>query len=520
MLIRDMLVCAAERQPRSTVIVDGERRYGYAEWYRRVLKVAAGLWELGVRPGDRVVQVLKNREENCAIHFACQFIGAVNTPLNFRWASGEIAYCVNDAQARVLFFEAATALAVLEARKEFKTAPGLVYVGEGPAPESALAFEELVTRAGPEPPEVSLNETDISLMLYTSGTTGRPKGVPRSQRAEYAATVGQIIHHGLVPGDRTLGIMPLYHTMGMHSLTSMVALNGTFVVMSDWEPEAALRLIERERVTCLYLVPTLYHMLVHHPAFGRYDVSSVRKLAYAGAPMLSPLVKACLEGFRPAIFVNHYGSTEVYIHTVYTDLARKPGCAGRAAIHTRLRVVRAEPGPTVRPDEVLPPGEVGEVIVRLSDDAFSGYYNRPEATARAIRDGWYFTGDTGYLDEDGDLWLVGRVDDMIISGGENIHPVEVEEVLAQHPKVADVAVAGLPDEVWGQVVTAFVVPGDPSLTPEELDAFCLASRQLARFKRPRRYVFVRAIPRSPTGKTLRRLLIAGEYEPLATPAGG
>ena len=512
MLIRDMLLAAAEREPDGTAIVDGGARWSYAEWCDRVQKLAAGLWELGVRPGDRVVQILRNREENCATHFACQFIGAVNTPLNFRWTSGEIAYCVNDARPRVVVFEDATARTVLEARESFASDVILVYVGDRDVPECASSFTEVIERAPAASPEVPLRDSDISLMLYTSGTTGRPKGVPRSQRAEYAATVGQIIHHGLSQGERTLGVMPLYHTMGMHSLTSVIALNGTFVVMREWSPEGALELIEEEEITALYLVPTLYHGLVQHPKFDRERVKTVRKLAYAGAPMLPPLVRACVERLEPEVFVNHYGSTEVYIHSICRRLDRKPGCAGKAAFHTRLRVVRAEPGADVRPHEVVPVGEVGEVIVRLSDDAFEGYHNRADATQRAIREGWYFTGDTGYVDGEGDLWLVGRVDDMIISGGENIHPVEVEEVLAEHPKVADVAVAGLPDEVWGQVVAAFVVPKDASLTAEELDAFCLESKRLARFKRPRRYVFVRAIPRSSTGKTLRRVLVAGDYE--------
>jgi len=512
MLMRDMLVAAAEREPHATAIVDGRARWSYAEWCRRVQKLAAGLWELGVRPGDRVVQILRNREENCATHFACQFIGAINTPLNWRWTSGEIAYCVNDARPRVVVFEEATATTVLEARESFADSVVLVYVGDRDVPECARSFAEVIESASTEPPEVAVRDVDISVMLYTSGTTGRPKGVPRSQRAEYAATVGQIMHHGLSQGERTLGVMPLYHTMGLHSLTSMIGLNGTFVVMREWSPEGALGLIEEERITALYLVPTLYHGLVQHSKFEREKIKTVRKLAYAGAPMLRPLVRACMERFEPEVFVNHYGSTEVYIHSVCRELGRKPGCAGRAAFHTRLRVVRAEAGAGVRPQELVPVGEVGEVIVRLSDDAFQGYYNRPDATQRAIREGWYFTGDTGYLDEEGDLWLVGRVDDMIISGGENIHPVEVEEVLAEHPKVGDVAVAGLPDEVWGQVVTAFVVPRDASLTAEELDAFCLESKRLARFKRPRKYVFVREIPRSSAGKTLRRVLVAGDYE--------
>ncbi|HLI27158.1 MAG TPA: long-chain fatty acid--CoA ligase, partial [Chloroflexota bacterium] len=224
----------------------------------------------------------------------------------------------------------------------------------------------------------------------------------------------------------------------------------------------------------------------------------------------------CRERFQPDVFINHYGSTEIYTFTVNDDLVRKPGCAGRPGLHSRMRVVRPDPERTARPDEVVPDGEVGELIAWLgSDEAFAGYWHRPDADARAIRDGWYFTGDLGYRDADGDYWVTGRVDDMIITGGENVYPIEVEDVLARHPDVAEVAVVGLPDEKWGQVVTAFVVPRRPDLTAAELDAYCRASPDLADFKRPRRVVFVRAIPKSPVGKILRRLLLAGEYEPLA-----
>ncbi|MCL6593051.1 MAG: AMP-binding protein, partial [Alicyclobacillus sp.] len=226
-----------------------------------------------------------------------------------------------------------------------------------------------------------------------------------------------------------------------------------------------------------------------------------------GAAMTTALTQTCFEKLRPQVFVNHYGSTEVYTYTVCDYLDKKPGCAGKPGVHQRLRVVQADPEGRATPADVVPPGEPGEIIVDIrSDEAFRGYWNRPDATAKAIRDGWYFTGDIGMLDEDGDLYVLGRVDDMIISGGENIHPIEVEDVLAKHPQVAEVAVVGLPDERWGEVVTAFVVRRDPALTAEDLDAFCKASPQLSNFKRPRKYVFVDALPKSPVGKILRRTL--------------
>jgi 2-furoate---CoA ligase len=399
----------------------------------------------------------------------------------------------------------------LSVRDEFESDPRVLFVGPD-VPDGVDSFEEVVDAAEHPRPSEEVEETDISLMLYTSGTTGRPKGVPRSQRAEHAATIAHIVEHRYALGERTLGVMPLFHTMGMHSLTAMLALNGLFVAMPEWDAERALEVAEREQLTCLYLIPTLFHELVNHEAFKHYNTSSVRKLGYAGASMLSALVEMCIETFQPDVFVNHYGSTEVYIFATYPDPQKKPGCSGRAAFLTELRVVRADPEPVVGPDEVVSAGETGEIIVRLSDDAFDGYYNRPEATEKAIRDGWYFTSDTGYLDDDGDLWVAGRVDDMINTGGENVYPVEVEDVLDKHPEVSEVAVVGLPDEKWGQAVTAFVVPERQELTEEDIRSYLKEDTSLARFKHPKKVVFVKELPKSPVGKLLRRLLVEGEYE--------
>lgn len=280
-------------------------------------------------------------------------------------------------------------------------------------------------------------------------------------------------------------------------------------VPAAFSPAAALGVIQRERVSNLYLVPTLYHDLLAHADFAGTDISSVRKLGFAGAPMHDALLLRLDEAFRPELFVNHYGSSEVYTMAINPDARRKPGSAGRAGINTRLRLVRLE---TTDPDELAPRGTEGQIIADLAgDEAFEGYWNRPDADAKSLHDGWYFTGDTGYLDEDGELHVTGRVDDMIISGGENISPVDIESVLSLHPAVDEVAVAGLSDERWGQRVVAFIKRKD-AVDGEALDAYCRGT-DLANFKRPREYVFVGEIPKSPVGKILRRKLTAGEFEP-------
>jgi 2-furoate---CoA ligase len=277
--------------------------------------------------------------------------------------------------------------------------------------------------------------------------------------------------------------------MGMHSLIAMSLLGGCYVCQPDWDAGDVLALIARERISSLYLAPTLYHDLVLHPQPDAHDLSSVGTLAYAGAAMTSALVERCVEVFQPRLFVNHYGSTEIYTFSVHRDQAAKPGCAGRPSIHARLRL-----------------GEDDEILCHMSsDEAFTGYWNRPDADERAIRDGWYHTGDVGRIDDDGDLWVVGRVDDMIVSGGENIHPLEVEDMLAAHASVREVAVVGAPDERLGHRVVAIVV-ADEDVSADDLDRWCLESETLARFKRPREYRFVDALPKSPSGKILRRML--------------
>jgi 2-furoate---CoA ligase len=501
-------VASVARDPNAIAVVDGDLRLTYTEWFRKISALVTGLDRLGLKPGDHLVSVLQNRWEAATVHWACQFAGIILTPLNWRVKADELDFCLENAEARALVYESVAAEAVAQSQR----AGAVPCIAVGAGARGTIDFGEIVAGTAPDAtPRVDAEAW--SIMLYTSGTTSRPKGVPRRHRAERAAALAHVAQNLYPHGERTLGVMPLYHTMGVRSLLAMSLIGGAFVCLPKFDVAGALRLIERERVTNLYLVPTLYHDVVHHPDFARTDISSVRKLGFAGAPMTDGLLKRLDAAFKPDLFVNHYGSSEVYTFTIDQNAVAKPGSAGRAGINQLIRVA----GLNARTaDEVAAVGEEGEIVALLAgDESFDGYWRRPDADAKALRNGWYFTGDTGYVDSDGDLFVTGRVDDMIITGGENVSPVEIESCLSLHPAVSEVAVVGLPDERLGKVVTAFV-SCRKDVTVAELDEFCRTSG-LANFKRPRRFVFVEAIPKSPVGKLLRRKLVEGEYQ-LAEPA--
>jgi 2-furoate---CoA ligase len=500
---RTFLQCV-ERSPNALALVDGELELTYAAWHRVILNVADGLREFGLARGDRLLVVLQNRWEMATLHWACQFAGLVIVPLNWRAKPEELDYCVTDAGVKAIVYEPVCADAVIQS----PAAQKLPRIGLDEVQGRTASFDALLVERAHTGEAVHATADDYSLILYTSGTTGKAKGVPRRHRHERAAALAHVAQNLYRHGERTLGVMPLYHTMGVRSLLAMALVDGLFVCVRRWNARLALDSIAAYRLSCLYLVPTLYHDLLADPGFASTDTSTVTKLGFAGAPMSDGLLKRLQQAFKPELFVNHYGSSEVYTVSIEQDATRKPGCAGRAGINTRLRVVKLDAG---SPDELAQVHEEGQIIADLlGDEAFEGYWNRPDANAKSLHDGWYFTGDTGYFDADGELFVTGRVDDMIISGGENISPVDIESVLSLHPAVDEVAVAGINDERWGQRVVAFIKRRE-YVDAQTRDAYCRTS-DLVNFKRPRDYVFVDDIPKSPVGKILRRKLSAGEYE--------
>ena len=399
-------IAAVERAPDALAIVDGDQRLSYADWYAHIRRLVGGLDSLGLEPGAHLVAALQHNLEMVSLHWACQFAGVIFTPVNWRADADELDYVIEDAGAQALVFQDVSADAVAAAK------------AAGPLPRIAVRGADggthdvdALMRAPPADVRPRAGPEDISVMLYTSGTIGRGKGVPRRHRVQRASANAHIAQSHFSFGERTLGVMPLYHTMGVHTLITMAALNGCYVCLPRFDPGRALELIEAERISALFLVPTLYYDLVSHPAFGETDVASVDKLGFAGAPMTEGLLQRCEATFQPAIFFNHYGASEIFTFTVERHAVAKPGSAGKAGLNQVIRVIRlgsSDPEDRCRADEE------GQVIASLaSDEAFDGYHRRPDADAKALNGGWYFTGDVGHLDADDDLFVTGRVDDMI-----------------------------------------------------------------------------------------------------------
>jgi 2-furoate---CoA ligase len=505
--IGEALRRVAGRAGRDLAVVDESCRRTYGELSARVNQLANALLDREIGHGDRVLCCVRNRAELVEVYFALQKIGAVYAPVNPRLGPAELTQCARLVEPKAMVCEQASLPVAESLRDEIPAAVVLSVESESSAPQWATALEPLMRGAPSEEPDVAVGEDDLSLILLTSGTTGRPKGVPRTHAAELAATLFNLVAFPWQTGERILAAMPLYHTMGVRQLLSGLLLSGTSVLQRRWDAEQALALVESEGISTMFLVPTMYHDLLRAEGFDERKLTSLSSLGVAGMVIRDDLFAEIRAAFGPLPFVNVYGCSEVYCLSFADYLDRKPGTVGRGAPHQELRLVvpGADPG-LVGAGEVRA-GQLGEIVARTAGpDAFAGYWRSDEATAQVLRDGWYFTRDLAYRDEDGDLYVVGRTDDMIISGGENVHPLEVESALAPCPGIADVVVAGLPDDHWGHVVTAFIVRRDPSLTEQQVTDYCRSTTALAAFKRPRRIYFVDEIPRSPVGKVQRRVL--------------
>jgi acyl-CoA synthetase (AMP-forming)/AMP-acid ligase II len=498
--LADTLELTAEKFPEKDALVYPRRdqRWTYAEFDERANRLANALADLGVEKGDRVSTMLFNGSEIVLTVFACAKLGAVFNPLNYRLPGGEVEFIVNDAESSVLVYEDDTSKAVESARDELETVEEYVYIDDD-VPAFAHDFYDLLDGAAADRPDTVVEEDDVYAFIYTSGTTGRPKGVVHEHRDMVEHNLICVGEGGIRKDDVGLSALPLYHCAELHAaLFPRIQVGATNVVHHDFEPVEVLRAIEEHGVTVMFAAPTAWNGMAQAAEQVDFDTSSLRLGMYGASPMPQEVLDACMEHFCED-YLQAYGMTEIGPCGTFQhpdEQVPKQGSAGLPALNHDLRLVE----PDEAPDATVEQGEIGEILL-AGPCTMREYWNRPEATAESLREHegveWYYSGDLGYRDEDGYLFVVDRKDDMIISGGENIYPTEVEDVLFSHPDVVEAAVVGEPHEEWGEIVVAYVV-GDA--TAEELDQYLLESDDLADFKRPREYQFSDELPKNPSGK--------------------
>jgi 2-furoate---CoA ligase len=498
-----MFQFALERTPEKLAIVEGSTRFTYRQWGNRVRLIASQLAGLGISKGDPVAICLENCEQNASVFFALQLLGAVAVPVNFRTKKEGIAYYVKDSAAKMLIFNDMVAPMVEELVEELPGCERFIHVGQLNN-EKFIPFEYLVNGEIPLNHKYpSISGDDLSCILYTSGTTGDPKGIALTHNQSLFRVLGHALNHGYLNrnDELVIGLMPIFHTVGLHAvLITAILFNHTYYPLAKFDPSQTLQLIEKERITFLYATATHFQMLLNCENSIQYDLSSVRHALYAGAPMSPSLAKQCADRITPNLTLI-YGNTETYNSLFLRHTQERPGATVCGLFH-RVRVV----GIGGNPEDVLPPDTEGELIIDMnSPEAFVTYMNKPEKTKEKVKNGWYYTGDACKVDKDGFYTITGRVDEMIICGGENIHPAEVESVLLSYEGIKDVAVVGIPNETWGQIVKAYVVANDPRLQAEDLEQF-LKKSKLENYKRPKQIDFIEEIPRNPSGKILRSIL--------------
>ncbi|MFD9193415.1 long-chain fatty acid--CoA ligase [Streptomyces phaeochromogenes] len=477
----------ARKTPHRTALIHGDTTLTYAGLYERTTRLAHALRDSGVRRGDRIAYLGPNHPSYLETLFAAGTLGAVFVPLNTRLAAPELAYQLTDSGAKALVYGPSFAglVAGLPGNSDVRT-----YV------EVGAEYDQLLGAASGEAIDEPVIADDTCIIMYTSGTTGRPKGAMLTHGNLTWNAVNVLVDQDLIADERALVSAPLFHTAGLNMLTLPVLLKGgTCVLVEAFDPAATFDLIERHRITFMFGVPTMFEHVARHPRWADADLSSLRMLSCGGSPVPTPLIAAYQE--RGLTFLQGYGMTEASPGVLFLDAEHAVTKAGSAGVPHFFSDVRV-----VRPDLALAEtGETGEVVVR-GPHVMPGYWGLPDETAAVFHDGWFRSGDAARIDEDGYVTIVDRIKDMIISGGENIYPAEIEDQLLAHPDIVECAVIGVPDEKWGEVPRAVVVPReDVELDPDEVLA-SLAGR-LAKYKIPKSVVLADELPRTASGKLLK-----------------
>ncbi len=500
MLTGDFLRDSATGAPDRVALIGRGQRLTYAQFDEQANRLANALLDVGLKKGAKVAIMSTNCPEYAIAYFAIARTPYISAHCSTRSIANELVYVLNKIEAEVLFLESRFAPVIAAVLPNLDKPIRLILFDRPNEQEvqlgEAMHIDQFISGKPADPPTVALDENDAFAITLTGGTTGLPKAVLVSHKARCASAVAAARDFGLDENDVVVASTPLFHTAGLFVWFGTAVMLGTSVVLPEaWDPVEFMRLVAQEKITAAFLVPSQLNDLVTHPDFSATPLKTLCNIGYAGAPMGRALSERIRTALPHVAFTENYGQSEACPITIRCERHgdRKLETVGRAASNAEIAIVDQE-------GNLLPTGEIGDIVTR-GDQLFDGYFNDPEETAKAFRlpGGWLLTGDVGFLDEDGFLTLVERSKDMLVSGGENVYPAEIENALYQHEAVVECAVFGIPDDRWGEVPAAHVVLSpDATVSEDELIDFCAS--KIARFKRPRVVKFVDSLPKTPVGK--------------------
>jgi acyl-CoA synthetase (AMP-forming)/AMP-acid ligase II len=473
MQITSIIRRAAQINPQGIATIYEDRQQTWSQMLDRVARLAGGLQQLGMKPGDRVALLSLNSDRFIEYYFAVVWGGGAMMPLNIRWAAAECAYALNDAQAEILIVDETFKGVAAELRAHVECLKTIIYCGDGETPKGMENYEKIVACNAPAK-DAARGSDDLAGIFYTGGTTGFPKGVMLSHTNFYVGGVANAHELNMLEGTVYLHAAPMFHIADLIWFSAVSFMAGTHVIIPMFTPDGTLAAIEKHKPSQVLLVPVMLQLVMQSDKLAQTDVSSLRQIAYGASPITQAVLVNAFKKFPNTAFIQAFGQTELSpiasvlsadYHVLEGPKAGKLRSAGRATRVCEIKVVDADM-------QELPRGDVGQIAVK-GPTTMLGYWNKPEVTAETIRDGWLLTGDAGYMDEDGFIFLMDRVKDMIVTGGENVYSAEVENALGQHPAVATSAVIGIPSEQWGESVHALVIlhPGT-EITAQALQEHC------------------------------------------------
>ncbi|WP_209122694.1 long-chain fatty acid--CoA ligase [Alkalihalobacillus sp. BA299] len=499
-LVGGLLKSAAYQTPTKEAFVYEDRRVTYAELYDRATNISHWLRKQGLKQNDKVGFILKNGLPFVEIFFATTLSGAVGVPINFRLKQNEIEYILQNSETKFLFIEKEYIEVVEAIRHRLEDLESVVVVDEIDHHPDMFAYDTTFSEVEEDLSPININENDGCMIVYTSGTTGRPKGAVLTHKNLFQNGMNMIWEFELDTSFRFLLVPPLFHVGSMSFLIHTCLVKGTSVIHRTFQPELILQTVEKEKINSLFLVPAMWNFLLQVPGIEKYDLSSLQKCMTAAAICPLELKKAMMHHFPHASIYDVFGQTEMSPCTTCLhpeDSLRKTTSVGKPVINVEVRIVDEQMND-------VPVGEIGEIVYR-GPTLMKEYYKNPEATKEAFSGGWFHSGDLVRMDDEGFIYVVDRKKDMIISGGENIYPAEIEEVLYTHPKILEAAVIGVPDTNWGENVKAIVVmkPNETMSVQEVID-YC--AKYLASYKKPKVVEFLKELPRNAAGKVLKTAL--------------